>query len=189
MGVPDYTLVIEMITPGGEWDWERLDPLLPTLILLRIAGIKCPLSHFPRDDDARCALCGADVEDVNHILRTCPPAYITWKELIRVEKLGEFLHLDIKDWIKCNLIYPMMFAKDPIGWELMFGGVYWYIWRSLSAAAPYTVQPWSSIAATSCERVPWSPPPCGWMKVNVDAAQGNNSGYMTVGVLIRDNNG
>ncbi|KAK8504976.1 hypothetical protein V6N12_032936 [Hibiscus sabdariffa] len=29
----------------------------------------------------------------------------------------------IKAWIKCNLTNPKMFAKKPIDWELMFGGV------------------------------------------------------------------
>ncbi|KAK8643822.1 hypothetical protein V6N13_013099 [Hibiscus sabdariffa] len=176
--------------------------MLPISILLRIAAIKCPLPHFPRDElgwngttsgkftiksaysircsvdegpnediwriimrykgtqlqqiflwmvccdkimtnservrrhfsnDARCGLCGADIEDVDHVLRRCPQAYLTWKELIRDEKIDEFLKLDIKAWVKCNLTNPRMFAKVPIDWELMFSGVCWYIWKSRNA--------------------------------------------------------
>ncbi|KAK9011644.1 hypothetical protein V6N11_044490 [Hibiscus sabdariffa] len=183
MGVSDNVLVGDMVMPDGEWDWVRLESLLPMTILLCITGMKCRFPHFPHDElgwngtvsekftvksayyiqhgveegpnediwrkimsykgtqcmqiflwmvccdiimtnyervrrhfsnDARCTLCGADTEDVDHVLRRCPQAYLTCKELIQVEKMDELLRLDIKVGIKCNLTNPKMFAKEPI---------------------------------------------------------------------------
>ncbi|KAK8682285.1 hypothetical protein V6N13_054677 [Hibiscus sabdariffa] len=81
-----------------------------------------------------------------------------------------------------------MFAKEPIGWELMFGRVCWYIWcfrydicfqvdddspqcssleqarswlDTVVAAASSTAQLRQSLAATRHGRVQWSSPPLG----------------------------
>ncbi|KAK8708993.1 hypothetical protein V6N13_060027 [Hibiscus sabdariffa] len=163
MGVSDNVLVGDMVTPDGEWDWARLEPLLPMTILLRIAAMKCPLPHFPCDElgwngtasnkftikSAYYIRHGVEEgpnediwrifmsykgtqQDVDHVLRRCPQAYLTWKELIRAEKI-DVLSLDIKAWIKCNLTNPKMFAKEPMDWKLMFGRVCWYIWKSRNA--------------------------------------------------------
>ncbi|KAL4348403.1 hypothetical protein GQ457_17G026010 [Hibiscus cannabinus] len=76
--------------------------------------------HFT--DNARCNLCGAEVEDVSHALHTCPHAFCVWRELIHAEKIHEFMACDIKTWIRINLTKPSTFAKDSVHWDLMFGG-------------------------------------------------------------------
>ncbi|KAK9020712.1 hypothetical protein V6N11_010729 [Hibiscus sabdariffa] len=57
--------------------------------------------HFV--SDARCGLCGADVEDVDHILRHCPNSFLVWRQLVRADKMQDFMSCDIKSWIKINL--------------------------------------------------------------------------------------
>ncbi|KAK8532542.1 hypothetical protein V6N12_053980 [Hibiscus sabdariffa] len=81
--------------------------------------------HFV--SDARCGLCGADVEDVDHILTRCPNSFLVWK-LVRADKMQDFMSCDIKSWIKINLTQPHRFAIDIAAWGLMFGGVCWFIW-------------------------------------------------------------
>ncbi|KAK8689991.1 hypothetical protein V6N13_088697 [Hibiscus sabdariffa] len=57
-------------------------------------------------------LCGDAIEDINHVLRLCLHAFIDWKQLIRLEKLQDFLSCDIKTWIKLNLTKSRLFAID-----------------------------------------------------------------------------
>ncbi|KAK8977446.1 hypothetical protein V6N11_049575 [Hibiscus sabdariffa] len=91
----------------------------------------------------------------------------------------------IKAWIKCNLTNPKMFAKKPIDWELIVSSS---VVINACATGMYLDRPRLSIARQR-DRLPWTPPPYGWVKVNTDAAQGEGVGLMTAGGLIRDSNG
>ncbi|KAK8553193.1 hypothetical protein V6N13_089406 [Hibiscus sabdariffa] len=81
--------------------------------------------HFA--DKARCNLCDVEVEDFSNVLRTCPHTFCVWRELINVEKIHDFMTCDIKTWIWLNLTQPNTFAKEPMAWDLMFGGTCWFI--------------------------------------------------------------
>ncbi|KAK8974718.1 hypothetical protein V6N11_013184 [Hibiscus sabdariffa] len=129
----------------------------------------------------------------------------------------EFMSCDIKSWIKLNLTQPHRFAIDIADWDLMFGGVCWFIWLRrndlvFNAGHEEEVrQPvldrarrWlaSAVAAQGAadalqhlpsqggrELVSWSPPPHGWVKLNTDAARVDQNGYMSCGGLARDEHG
>ncbi|KAE8662915.1 hypothetical protein F3Y22_tig00113124pilonHSYRG00408 [Hibiscus syriacus] len=72
------------------------------------------------DTQAKCGLCGATEETINHLFRTCPLALEAWKRLVQQEKLSEFLTLGIKKRILTNLLQPSCFAVDEKEWDLMF---------------------------------------------------------------------
>ncbi|KAK9031592.1 hypothetical protein V6N11_055888 [Hibiscus sabdariffa] len=171
--------------------------------------------HFV--SDAQCGLCGAEVEDVDHILRRFPNSLLVWRQLVRADKMLEFMSCDIKSWIKLNLTQPHRFAIDIADWDLMFGGVCWFIWLRrndlvFNAGHEEEVrQPvldrarrWLALAVAAQgaadalqhlpsqggrELVSWSPPPHGWVKLNTDAARVDQNGYMSCGGLARDEHG
>ncbi|KAK8990346.1 hypothetical protein V6N11_009049 [Hibiscus sabdariffa] len=99
----------------------------------------------------------------------------------------------------------------------MFGGTLWFIWLNRNAlifsegfeerrrSTLEHAHDWLNIVVTASsmgslplQRIVgtrhlstevWSPPSLGWVKVNVDAAQGQTSGYMSIGGVIREASG
>ncbi|KAK8685028.1 hypothetical protein V6N13_041039 [Hibiscus sabdariffa] len=47
---------------------------------------------------------------------------------LEAQLLPDFMECDIKCWIKTNLVAPNSFAKDGDGWDIMFGGLVWFLW-------------------------------------------------------------
>ncbi|KAL4309768.1 hypothetical protein GQ457_01G026470 [Hibiscus cannabinus] len=78
--------------------------------------------------DDQCDIYGPEVEDIDHVLRTCPQTHMVLQDLIHPYKFHELLSLDIKDWIEKNLTNGAIYARDVINWDLMFSGTCWYIW-------------------------------------------------------------
>ncbi|KAK8711421.1 hypothetical protein V6N13_146703 [Hibiscus sabdariffa] len=99
----------------------------------------------------------------------------------------------------------------------MFGGTLWFIWLNRNTlifsegfeerrrSTLEHARDWLNIVVTasSMDSLPlqrivgtrhlstevWSPPSLGWVKVNVDVAQGQNSGYMSIGGVILEASG
>ncbi|KAE8661432.1 hypothetical protein F3Y22_tig00113725pilonHSYRG00267 [Hibiscus syriacus] len=70
--------------------------------------------------DASCRICNNEEEDINHILRLCPTASTLWVELVKEEKLEEFLALGINEWILKNLTSSFCFAKEEEAWVKLY---------------------------------------------------------------------
>ncbi|KAK8558936.1 hypothetical protein V6N13_098547 [Hibiscus sabdariffa] len=87
--------------------------------------------HFSLD--ARCGICGGEVEDVDHVLRSCPQSQMVWRELVWPEYLPFFFSLDNKRWVRENLLNDGRFAKACADYDLMFEGTCWYIWLHRNA--------------------------------------------------------
>lgn len=54
-------------------------------------------------EDARCYVCGAEVESTLHILRNCPLAQVVWRNLGGPADKPEFYQQHLKHWITANL--------------------------------------------------------------------------------------
>ncbi|KAL4369184.1 hypothetical protein GQ457_05G026390 [Hibiscus cannabinus] len=53
--------------------------------------------------DTSCPFCMNLNESISHVLRECSSACVVWYSLIKVDKLDEFMQLDIRDWVIANL--------------------------------------------------------------------------------------
>ncbi|KAK8660895.1 hypothetical protein V6N13_051802 [Hibiscus sabdariffa] len=84
--------------------------------------------HRSFDVDDRCDVFRTEVEDVDHVLRNCVQAQMIWLEVIKHDQLEEFLRNDFKRWVSENLTNGGAFAKETAKWDLMFGGLCWFIW-------------------------------------------------------------
>ncbi|KAK8565247.1 hypothetical protein V6N12_058817 [Hibiscus sabdariffa] len=70
--------------------------------------------------DSSCPICAFSVEDLHHVLCSCPVAFSIWRRCVRHDRLDEFMSLEIKDWIYTNLSNVGGFVLDVIGWDVFF---------------------------------------------------------------------
>ena len=51
---------------------------------------------------SNCVVCGAEIEDIDHILRSCPQALSVWQAL-KLKDLGPVdPYLGVREWFKLN---------------------------------------------------------------------------------------
>ncbi|KAE8705555.1 hypothetical protein F3Y22_tig00110422pilonHSYRG00069 [Hibiscus syriacus] len=84
---------------------------------------------------SNCTCCMASIEDIDHVLRSCPLAFTIWVDVIKREKLNEFMTMDIKSWLMYNLGDPGYFVHAVEHWDIMFGAIVWNIWLNRNVIA------------------------------------------------------
>ncbi|KAK8605543.1 hypothetical protein V6N13_102321 [Hibiscus sabdariffa] len=90
-------------------------------------------AHRSLAGDANCSYCGPTCEDTLHILRDCPAALALWTLLIKPERLGEFLSLALREWLRSNLDNDCCFPKNSLHWDIMFVYILWNLWTQRNA--------------------------------------------------------
>ncbi|KAK9011297.1 hypothetical protein V6N11_044149 [Hibiscus sabdariffa] len=117
----------------------------------------------------------SEEEDVNHILRVCTRARMTWLRLLSLAKFHEFMSLSLHDWIARNICTSSRFGEDE-RWSICFAMTCWQLWKrrcSLVFSDNYvdhcirlaheyhtSLNQYHMLAPEIC-------PPLGWIKVNV----------------------
>ncbi|KAL4277908.1 hypothetical protein GQ457_03G021160 [Hibiscus cannabinus] len=84
-------------------------------------------------ENANCIVCGALVEDVNHVVRWCPQAIGAWSSVIKLSFLSRFLSMDFKEWVHMNLSDAARMVSNPDNWDLLFGAICWNLWLGRNA--------------------------------------------------------
>ncbi|KAK8681302.1 hypothetical protein V6N13_053706 [Hibiscus sabdariffa] len=169
--------------------------------------------HFTTDE--RCPTCNVQARDVNHVLRLCPVARLTWTVLIRPECMHAFLSCPFRNCLSLNLSKDGGFARNTSYWDLLFPVVLWNLWHQGNALVfGCTTKVWGSVLArsrwlvdTSHSAVPaprlgpsmgpfpppesylWSPTPMGWVKLNFDGSHSLIDGNTACGGVLRDYHG
>ncbi|KAL4278188.1 hypothetical protein GQ457_03G036380 [Hibiscus cannabinus] len=160
-----------------------------------------------------CPLCGFELEDVNHVLRTCPNVISIWYSLIRQDQMQRFLSMPLREWVLENLKAPERFSTAA-SWELLFGAVLWNIWLARNAVvfksssclsipiiqsskllvertrqAYGDVRGFVQAGSPNAATIKWSPPEDGWFKLNTDGATRQQDGLSTCGGVLRAHSG
>ncbi|KAL8158946.1 LOW QUALITY PROTEIN: hypothetical protein V2J09_000483 [Rumex salicifolius] len=155
-----------------------------------------------------CPRCGLN-ETCTHALRDYSFVRDIWMRLGGRTSSPDFFSSNIKSWLTANL-------KDHNGWSTLFGNTIWYVWKHRNRVVFEQAQDdaarlvkciWAASleyitvnqgrrralalqATTNVNRpVHWSPPPAGWVKLNVDACSRGNPGPATIGGILRSNSG
>ncbi|KAE8673212.1 hypothetical protein F3Y22_tig00111806pilonHSYRG00082 [Hibiscus syriacus] len=165
--------------------------------------------HFTMDSS--CPLCAAPIEDVDHMLRQCPPFKAIWSALVIPDKLSLFLNMSIREWIVCNLGMPHDIIHPIENWELRFGAIVWNMWLQrnsivfdnplednrpvlertkawldvMQRARVHGAAPKNAVSCSTRGPVRWKPPPTGWFKINADGARSPAPGLAARGGVIR----
>ncbi|KAK8600844.1 hypothetical protein V6N12_050692 [Hibiscus sabdariffa] len=77
--------------------------------------------------------CGTVEEDVNHVLRQCPPTRFIWEQLIKTRRLEEFMGLNFRDWVLCNVSDEAHFPRYSLNLGIRFGAIVWNLWLRRNA--------------------------------------------------------
>ncbi|KAM5562230.1 hypothetical protein ABKV19_017448 [Rosa sericea] len=175
--------------------WKVCQSILPTLSQLR--GRRVPLL-------GGCFFCNAEDESILHVTLECPFV----RDLINmVPSLHNILTSSIPnsivDWLQS--CYSSLSRED---FSLLLV-LLWAIWKernkrvwnnkfqSLSQVYFHTVHLFQSLKTALPAKVPrvgrrprpWSPPPAGWLKANMDGAFDAAAHRGGLGVVVRDNGG
>ncbi|KAJ8431324.1 hypothetical protein Cgig2_013540 [Carnegiea gigantea] len=162
---------------------------------------------------SNCVVCGAEREDINHILRRCPQAFSVWQALNFKDFTPVDRQLGVQEWFKLN---ATKVHEDP-HWQTKFLTTTWYIWKWRCKASFGTVEEepedrgsflvarfYDIIQAlesltppltdsrsepSSKELVRWEAPPEGWVILNTDGAAKGNPRPAGAGGVLRDEKG
>ncbi|KAE8676704.1 hypothetical protein F3Y22_tig00111582pilonHSYRG00728 [Hibiscus syriacus] len=146
------------------------------------------MNEFVVATDRNCHVCGASVEDLNHIIRLFPPASLVWRELIKVDRLSDFLSPNLVDWVSNNLTAPSRFAIDHDDYELLFGTILWNLWLAQNFKVFETPMDNGSSVIDRSKHL-WSPQPAHWIKINTDGARRESDGSASCGGVARYSSG
>ncbi|KAL4311976.1 hypothetical protein GQ457_01G025270 [Hibiscus cannabinus] len=157
-----------------------------------------------------CELCGQGDEDVEHILRRCPKARLTWASMLSPTNLHSLAPLNLQDWIAANLGSSSSFTFEE-DWPSYFAVTCWQLWKRrcsllfnenyvekvnfvdhcIQLARAYHTPETTNVSPqiTRETRRKWSCPTLGWIKLNVDGAMDLRDGSATIGGVIRDDQG
>ncbi|KAL4363840.1 hypothetical protein GQ457_04G022740 [Hibiscus cannabinus] len=119
--------------------------------------------------DRGCHVCGAGIENIDHILRWCPLAFSLWNSLVLADKFEEFLQLSIKDWIFADLSMTGNFAVDATNWDLLFAYILWNLWKRRNDVVFESHVVYRESILQQSKRMT-NLPTLGWCKLNTDGA-------------------
>ncbi|KAK8519554.1 hypothetical protein V6N12_025589 [Hibiscus sabdariffa] len=149
-------------------------------------------------------------EDLDHILRRCPPTPSLWSSLVKTEGWTEFLSLPMKDWLFANIVSPIKFVSDTLYWLLLFPYILWNIWKrrndkvfggeserreSVYVQSVHMVE-MGVLRGTSVHLannnsqqdvgrdLVWCRPPIGWCKLNTDGSVDKTTNFALCGGVI-----
>ena len=162
---------------------------------------------------ANCLICGADIENLDHVFRKCPHALLVWHALRQNGLRPVRPHLGLQEWFKCNATGV---HEDP-DWPTKFLSTTWSLWkwrckayfdnseqeslnrgRFLDTKFNKTIQAFGTAAPSASgsplaqglvELVRWELPPGGWASLNTDGAAKGNPGPAGAGGVIRGDRG
>lgn len=78
--------------------------------------------------DGRCAICGAESEDVEHTIRSCPAAEIVWKSINLAQNQGMSSPMDFDNWLTTNLAGTTDGQRSKRR-SARFAITMWWIWK------------------------------------------------------------
>ncbi|KAE8735096.1 hypothetical protein F3Y22_tig00000477pilonHSYRG00472 [Hibiscus syriacus] len=162
-------------------------------------------------NDCSCATCGATMESVIHVLRDCPPSQNLWLRVVPHSAFASFFGTNLQSWITQNIQKQQPVSDGDPPWSSFFTALIWHIWKQKNdyvfKGATYKIDStihssynWAKCYANS-SKVPviypiqhvtnptWSPPPRGWMCLNMDSAVATFDGRGSIGGVIRNSNG
>lgn len=76
-------------------------------------------------DVGLCLICGHVMENIDHVLRTCPVAQIVWKRLVPFNLHYELFTMNVEEWLLHNILNVKKLSVYGIHWELIFTSTIW----------------------------------------------------------------
>ncbi|XP_028786509.1 uncharacterized protein LOC114742412 [Neltuma alba] len=154
-----------------------------------------------------CTWCGSHCESLLHVLRDCDDTRCLWSSMVKYSLLDRFFSLELTDWLQFNIRNPGGSFGD--GWSEFFATICWLLWSSrnerifegkwtpnamLIAKARHILSNLKQAATklrgsnlnghrVTVQGIKWSPPPPGWVKLNVDGAFSTLHGAGCGGIL------
>ncbi|GMI74428.1 hypothetical protein HRI_001112100 [Hibiscus trionum] len=278
--MPDPMSVDCMVDEFGEWDWRRLECLLPKEVLDKVSAIPPPRPWYGVDQpcyrweenkmftirsaymrlegdtagsdspcwrllwglnlpqrirvflwlamrgslltnvermrrhltsEGMCQLCRQGNEDIDHVLRRCPPARDLWSKLVPPGRLGAFETVEWNGWLELNLRIKGSMSGDGSSWVTCFAVGCWLLWKhrcSKLLNADYVevgdmysrcrqlALEFDSVPASvgGCrrnggERGRWQRPPASWVKANADGSVQGQQQTAAIWGVFRDSAG
>ncbi|XP_019152396.1 PREDICTED: uncharacterized protein LOC109149189 [Ipomoea nil] len=204
---------------NGEWEatWKlRVPNRIRTFIwLVQHGRIMCNSERRKRGftADERCAICGAEKEDVEHTMRSCPAAEEVWKLINNGDNQGMSLNSDFNTWLKTNVTGNQGGQRRRQRCA-RFAITAWWIWKWRNDRVFNGVEKdinekiaWlhrqfkevEDVLSRNAEqggrqredtrrKQPWRPPNEGWIKVNTDGCA-RTKGHSACGGVLRNNEG
>ncbi|KAK8975249.1 hypothetical protein V6N11_046719 [Hibiscus sabdariffa] len=208
---PRPVCVADMVSVHGNWDWERLEAVLPREKLELIAAVQPPRSDAGLDRPGwRWENKRNFSEDMDHVLRSCTVAKGVWTRLLPPARWESFFGLPFPEWLRLNLFDKSFFTADA-EWGVRFAITCWLLWKrrcrllfesgegmmdevlshggrlveECSRASSVNTGAQAGRLRTST----WSKPHVGWVKLNVDASVSTIDRTTGVGGVFRDSQG
>ena len=115
----------------GDWNWiwrVRAPHRIKTFLWLVLhSKVLSNAERFRRKltQSPSCVICSAEVEDLDHLLRSCPNAIEAWQGLQPQGVTGSTNNEGLYGWIQHNITRT---HEDP-DWPTKFLVTMWYIWK------------------------------------------------------------
>ncbi|KAK8483707.1 hypothetical protein V6N12_029955 [Hibiscus sabdariffa] len=71
--------------------------------------------------DCHCSVCGAKMENFDHVFHMCPTTYTLWSSLVRPESVFDFFSMPFKDWVFAIHTQSRKFVSDHVAWDYCLG--------------------------------------------------------------------
>ncbi|XP_016167986.1 uncharacterized protein LOC107610450 [Arachis ipaensis] len=81
-----------------------------------------------RENNPNCMSCDNDIETPFHVIRDCPMSSPVWNCRVKLQNIGMFYNLDLKEWIIANMTVDMG-SDDDMEWKDIFVIAVWLIWK------------------------------------------------------------
>ncbi|GKV33503.1 hypothetical protein SLEP1_g42009 [Rubroshorea leprosula] len=161
--------------------------------------------------DSTCPMCRLAPETINHLFRECPFSNYLWSAVS--PRNCPLLHhvADFKDWLRANCVSGNSNCDDTNHWSTFFTFTLWTIWftrnQFVHNSTQMNIQQIKNVILNRVQEflkynspditprkktvihIGWSPPPLGFLKLNIDGSAQGNPGMAGAGGIFRDHNG
>ena len=106
--------------------WLGLHNSIPVKKVIDARGIQCNVAS---------PICQTHEESILHLLRDCPFAREFWRKIGTPQAVGNFLQLDLSEWLKTNCLAKDSISTNGIPWRCLFPFALWSLWKHRNRVA------------------------------------------------------